>query len=87
MIFFFIKIKRQAIHTVHHHGVACPGETHEGFQFRPLDILARCFVGKSAVNLDAIQLPFRILVKSADPNVSNALSDHGIPNRMSGKTL
>nr|QTX14148.1 Aldehyde dehydrogenase [Klebsiella pneumoniae] len=42
---------------------------------------------KSAINLDAFQLPFRVLVEGADPDIPNALSSHGIPCKMSGKTL
>ncbi|MCH6718038.1 hypothetical protein BED04_27740 [Escherichia coli] len=52
-----------------------------------LDILAGCLVAKSAINLDAFQLPFRVLVEGADPDIPNALSSHGIPCKMSGKTL
>ncbi|PCP10057.1 hypothetical protein CQA11_28285 [Klebsiella pneumoniae] len=46
-----------------------------------------CLVAKSAINLDAFQLPFRVLVEGADPDIPNALSSHGIPCKMSGKTL
>ncbi|KNX83826.1 hypothetical protein RR30_19180 [Acinetobacter baumannii] len=49
--------------------------------------LAGCLVAKSAINLDAFQLPFRVLVEGADPDIPNALSSHGIPCKMSGKTL
>nr|WJR86978.1 hypothetical protein XJ62_GM004558 [Escherichia coli] len=82
-----IEIARQAIHAMHHHGVAGAGEAYQRFQLRTLDILAGCLVAKSAINLDAFQLPFRVLVEGADPDIPNALSSHGIPCKMSGKTL
>ncbi len=62
-----IEIARQAIHAMHHHGVAGAGEAYQRFQLRTLDILAGCLVAKSAINLDAFQLPFRVLVEGADP--------------------
>ncbi|STX11572.1 Uncharacterised protein [Klebsiella pneumoniae] len=55
------------------------GEAYQRFQLRTLDILAGCLVAKSAINLDAFQLPFRVLVEGADPDIPNALSSHGIP--------
>ncbi|BEA04974.1 hypothetical protein VEE15_49570 (plasmid) [Escherichia coli] len=69
-----IEIARQAIHAMHHHGVAGAGEAYQRFQLRTLDILAGCLVAKSAINLDAFQLPFRVLVEGADPDIPNALS-------------
>ena len=42
---------------------------------------------QAAVNLDAIQLPFRVLVEGADPDISYTLSVHVISWIMSGKTL
>lgn len=44
-------------------GVAGAGEAYQRFQLRTLDILAGCLVAKSAINLDAFQLPFRVLVR------------------------
>ncbi|EQD79670.1 hypothetical protein B1A_01608 [mine drainage metagenome] len=73
-----IEIPRKAIHTMYHHGVAGAGETHQCFQLRAFDILARSLVGERTVNLDAFQLPFRVLVEGADPDVPNALSVHGL---------
>ncbi|BDY61790.1 hypothetical protein MUTS7_00310 (plasmid) [Escherichia coli] len=35
-----IEIARQAIHAMHHHGVAGAGEAYQRFQLRTLDILA-----------------------------------------------
>ncbi|OIC34558.1 hypothetical protein A7L31_18895, partial [Acinetobacter baumannii] len=64
-----IEIARQAIHAMHHHGVAGAGEAYQRFQLRTLDILAGCLVAKSAINLDAFQLPFRVLVEGADPDI------------------
>nr|QEQ69953.1 Aldehyde dehydrogenase [Klebsiella pneumoniae] len=57
---------------MHHHGVAGAGEAYQRFQLRTLDILAGCLVAKSAINLDAFQLPFRVLVEGADPDIPNA---------------
>ena len=44
------------------------------FEFRSLCILARRLVGKQPVQLDILKLPFRILIKSADPDVSYAMT-------------
>jgi len=71
-----IEIARQAIHAMYKHNVAGARETHQRIQFRALGILTRCFVCKKSINLDAVQLTFRVLVESADSDIPNTLSDH-----------
>ncbi len=46
-----IEIARQAIHAMHHHGVAGAGEAYQRFQLRTLDILAGCLVAKARSTL------------------------------------
>jgi hypothetical protein len=39
-----------------------------------MGVLARRLVGEYAIHLDGFQLPFRVLVKATDPNITNTLT-------------
>ena len=69
-----VEVARQAIHAVHHHGIAFADESEHGFQLRALGVLARGLVGEQLADLDLLKLAFRVLVVTADPNVTDALS-------------
>ncbi len=59
---------------MHHHGVAFAHEGEQSFQLGTLGVLAGCLVGEHPRYLNSIQLPFRVLVKGADPDVADALT-------------
>jgi hypothetical protein len=57
-------------------GIAASHKAHQQFQLRPFGIFAGCFVGKGFVNRNAIQLPLSMLIKCANANIPNTLSNH-----------
>jgi len=72
-----IEVARQPIHAVHHHGVAFAHEGQQRIEFRPLGVLARRLVGEHPADFDMLQLPFRVLVEAADPDIADALTLQG----------
>jgi hypothetical protein len=70
-----IEVARQTIHAVHHHGVAFAHEGQQRIEFGPLGVLARRLVGEHRdPPSTCFQLPFRVLVEAADPDVTDALT-------------
>jgi hypothetical protein len=59
--------------------VAGAHECHERFQLRALRVFARRFVAERSVQIDVFQLPLGVLVKAANPNVADPLTDHALP--------
>jgi hypothetical protein len=55
---------------MHDYSVAFPGERQQRVELRPLCVFARCFVGEQLVHLDVIELTLRILVETADPDIT-----------------
>jgi hypothetical protein len=58
-----IQVAGEPIHAVNNHGITASHKAHQQFQLRPFRIFAGRFVGKGFVELDAIQLPFSILIR------------------------
>ena len=48
------------------------------FQFRTLRVLTRSLVGKEPIDLDMLELAFRVLVEAAHPDVADALTVQGV---------
>lgn len=69
-----IEVSCQAIHAVHHHGVAFANETEHGLQLGTLGVLARGFVGEQLADLDLFKLAFRVLVEAANPDIADTVS-------------
>jgi hypothetical protein len=69
-----IEVARQAIHAVNHHGVAFAHEGQQRIELGPLGVFARCLVGEHPADFDLLQLPFRVLVEAADPDIADALT-------------
>jgi hypothetical protein len=45
-------------------------------EFGAVSVLAGHFVGEGSVNLDAFELPVRVLAERADPYIADSLSCH-----------
>ena len=73
-----VQVARQPVHAVHHHRVALAGEGEQPFQFRTLRVLTRSLVGKEPIDLDMLELAFRVLVEAAHPDVADALTVQGV---------
>jgi hypothetical protein len=71
-----VQISRQAIHAAHNNNVALASEGKERLELRPLGILAGGFVGKDLIERNILQLPFGILIETAHPDITNALTWH-----------
>ena len=48
------------------------------FQFRTLRVLTRSLVGKEPIDLDMLDLAFRVLVEAAHPDIADALTVHPV---------
>lgn len=68
-------------------GIPLARETEERVELRPRDILARRFVGEGAIDGNLFELAVRVLVKTADPDIADALSSYGALLTVSGKSL
>ena len=73
-----VQVARQPVHAVHHHRVALTGEGEQPFQFRTLRVLTRSLVGKEPIDLDLLELAFRVLVEAAHPDVADELTVQGV---------
>ena len=71
-----IEVARQPIHAVNHHGVALAHEGQQRIEFWPQGVFARRLVGEYPADFDMLQLPFRVLVEAADPDIADALTLH-----------
>jgi hypothetical protein len=71
-----IEVPGEPVHAVHDQGVPVPEEAQQLLQLRALRVLARGLVREGPVQLDALELADRVLVQTADPDVSNALPGH-----------
>ncbi len=69
-----IKVAGQAIHVVHHHGVALADEAQQRFELGTLGVLARGLVGEHLAHLGLFQLAFRVLVEAANPDIADTVS-------------
>jgi len=69
-----VQVAGQAIHAVHHHRIALARERHHGIELRPMGVLPGRLVNEMPVHLDVIELAFRVLVKTADPDIANTLT-------------
>ncbi|MNN80253.1 hypothetical protein D3C81_1969680 [compost metagenome] len=61
---------------MHHQGVALADVIKQRVELGTLGVLAGGLVGEHLVHLGAFQLPIRVLVKGADPDVADPLSVH-----------
>ena len=83
-----IEIARQAIHAVHHHGIALAHEGQQRVELVALRIFARRLVGEHLVHLALFELAFRVLVEATDPHVADALTVQGyLLHKVSGRNL
>lgn len=73
-----VEVAGQAIHAVHHHGVALADEAQQRFELGALGVLARGLVGEHLAHLCLFQLAFRVLVEAADPDVADAVPLHDV---------
>lgn len=71
-----IQVVGEAIHAVHHQGIAIADLAEQGFEQRTLGVLARSLVGENLAHLGAFQLPVRVLIEGADPDIADPLSVH-----------
>jgi hypothetical protein len=69
-----IKVAGQPIHAMHHDRVTIAHEGEQRFQFGPVSVLARRFVREYPGHLDVFQLPFRVLIETANPDIPDALT-------------
>src|SRR5471030_3372872 len=74
-----VKVARETVHAVHYYRVAFTGERQQGVELRSLCVLARGLVGEQLVYLDLIELTFWILIETADPDITNALTSQNVP--------
>ncbi len=74
-----IEVARQAVHAMHHHGVALAHEGEQPFQLRTLGVLARRLISEQPVHRNLLELAFRVLVEAADADVADALTVRGTP--------
>jgi hypothetical protein len=64
---------------VHDYCVAFAGERQQRVELWPLCVFARCLVGEQLVHLGLIELTFWILVETADPDITDALTSQNVP--------
>ncbi|MNP01331.1 hypothetical protein D3C76_931420 [compost metagenome] len=69
-----IEVAREAIHAVNDYGVAFADEAQQSIQLWALGVLARRLVDEHLAHLCLFQLPFRVLVKAADPDIADTMS-------------
>ncbi|MCY1463046.1 hypothetical protein D9M71_808880 [compost metagenome] len=62
---------RQAVDRVDMQGIAAPDSSQHGLQLKPVHCAAADFVSEYLVQVHTIQLPDCVLVRRADPNVTN----------------
>lgn len=58
---------------VHDHGVAVAYEADHGLKLRPVHVFAGRLVGEGAIEGDAVELAFDVLVDAADSDVADPL--------------
>jgi hypothetical protein len=68
---------------MHDNRVAGTDKAHQCFELWTFSVFAGGFVGEGFSDFDSFQLPFRVLVKGADPYVADALSKHAYTPFMS----
>jgi len=79
-----VKSVRQTVQAMHAYSVTGASEVHQQVRLPALDIVAQCAVAEAAANLDAFQLPFRILYECTGPDRSTRRSNHaGLPTSAS----
>ncbi len=78
-----IEVAGQAIHAVHHHRISFAHEGQQRVKFWALGVLARCLVGEYLSDFDLFQLPLRVLVEAADPDVADTLTLQDAPKQKS----
>ncbi len=59
---------------MHHHRIARARERYGGIGLRPMGVLPGRLVNDMPVHLDVIELAFRVLLKTADPDIANTLT-------------
>jgi hypothetical protein len=67
-------LARHTIHTVDDNRVPFPRVLKQGLQLGALNILPGCLVGEDAVGIEMFQLPLRVLLIAADPDIPDALT-------------
>ena len=71
-----IQVARQAVHAVHHHRIVFAHERRQRVELGPLYVLAGRLVDKDLIGRDVFELPFRVLIESAHPDVADAMTQH-----------
>jgi hypothetical protein len=64
---------------MHDYRVAYAGERQQGVELRSLCVLAQRLVGEQLVHLYLVELTLWILVETADPNITDALTSKNMP--------
>ncbi|MND98454.1 hypothetical protein D3C80_908050 [compost metagenome] len=76
---------------MHDNSVALTDEAEHGLQLWALGVLARRLVGEHLAHLCLFQLPFRVLIKAADPDIADTMSlqdaSEAVSVRMKSMTL
>jgi len=66
-------------------GITCTDIGNHGLEFRPIDILSGNLVNEHFIDRNIFQLPVRVLVNRADPDITDALTLQVVfPTKMYG---
>lgn len=78
-----IQVAGKPVHTVHHDYIPVTGEPKQFCQLRPRSFPAGSFVSKDSIQNLPLELTFLVLIKGADPDVTDTLTNHARPPTLS----
>jgi len=83
-----VKVARETVHAMDDDGIAFADKGDQSIQLGSLGILAGRFVREHPINRDLLKLAFRILIKTADSDITDALTfQNPLPRRSVKRTL
>ena len=68
------EVARETIHAVNYNGVAFTSVRKKRLQLGPFSVLPRSFIGEDSIHFEMFELSDRVLIITADPDISDALT-------------